>query len=948
MCISVLESYATHIRAGEIIAEVIDCSSYTYRLKIIGYTDTGSDVQFGGGEIDFGDGSEKHAFSTDEFVVKNDLGDEVAVTVFEIVHSFPSPGEFIISFKEFNRNAGVVNMNNSVNTPFYIETKIIIDPFIGCNETVQLSIPPIDKAAVGIEFFHNPGAWDPDGDSLSYEIVVNKQDRDRDVFNYRFPNDDEFNGEKEGGGKPAIFNINPLNGDLTWNSPGRIGEYNIAFRVYEWRWIPEAETWFSMGYVTRDMQILVEDSDNNRPELEIPSDTCVTAEEVLDKVIYGTDIDNDNVKIEAFGHLLNESFITKYKPEFSPSPAYFQPVKAEAEFKWIPPMSYVRDEPYALRFKITDDGRPKLTNFETWNITVVAPAPNFMEAELIAVKDSEELVNVSLKWENYYDSNIFDVDREPIINIYRKIGSYDFNPDNCEIGIPESSGYQKIGEVNGKNVISFLDSDINFGANYCYRLVAEFKDQKGGKSYASQELCVTIDEVPDEYPDGTENPNGGKFSAIITNVDINSTSDDQGEVIVKWVDPFLADEEKYPGPFAYTLIRIDQDGVETTVLENSDELIFTDKGLDTRNKIYTYKVVAKSSNNVEMPASAKASSVRLNLLAKANNITVFWNADVPWTNQSQSHPYHRIYRNKVDSDDLDKFVLYDSVMVINSPFEYTDTGKDAGLNINEEYCYRIMTVGSYENEQIDSPLLNRSQEICGKADDGLPPCAPSSVQANALEENRCENVLNSLPCRDLNGIENILTWKSDFSARCLQDFMRYQVFYSRNSEGPFEMIGYSVEDSFIHTRNNSLAGCYYIKSEDFSGNLSDPTDTVCIDNCPYYELPNVFTPNGDAINEKFRPFGEEFGGSEGRCPRFVKSLSFKVYNRNGVEQFEYENVVNEDDTDLSGVYIDWNGQTNSGNDLPSGVYYYLLEVEFDVIDPNKQTQLFKGWVHLVR
>ena len=47
---------ATHIRAGEIIAELISCQSYTYRFRIIGYEDTGSDVEFGNGEIFFGHG----------------------------------------------------------------------------------------------------------------------------------------------------------------------------------------------------------------------------------------------------------------------------------------------------------------------------------------------------------------------------------------------------------------------------------------------------------------------------------------------------------------------------------------------------------------------------------------------------------------------------------------------------------------------------------------------------------------------------------------------------------------------------------------------------------------------------------------------------------------------------------------------------------------------------
>ena len=50
------------------------------------------------------------------------------------------------------------------------------------------AIPPIDNGIVGIRYIHNPGAFDPDGDSLSYELVIPLQDDFNEVTNYRFPN----------------------------------------------------------------------------------------------------------------------------------------------------------------------------------------------------------------------------------------------------------------------------------------------------------------------------------------------------------------------------------------------------------------------------------------------------------------------------------------------------------------------------------------------------------------------------------------------------------------------------------------------------------------------------------------------------------------------------------------------------------------------------------------
>jgi hypothetical protein len=81
LTISVIQSFGTHIRAGEIIATLIDCQSNTYRISLIGYTDTGSTVLFGGGIMNFGDGSEEQLFEAGNPDFFQDLGDEVALNI---------------------------------------------------------------------------------------------------------------------------------------------------------------------------------------------------------------------------------------------------------------------------------------------------------------------------------------------------------------------------------------------------------------------------------------------------------------------------------------------------------------------------------------------------------------------------------------------------------------------------------------------------------------------------------------------------------------------------------------------------------------------------------------------------------------------------------------------------------------------------------------------------
>jgi PKD repeat protein len=63
-------------------------------------------------------------------------------------------------------------------------------------------------------------------------------------------------------------------------------------------------------------------------------------------------------------------------------------------------------------------------------------------------------------------------------------------------------------------------------------------------------------------------------------------------------------------------------------------------------------------------------------------------------------------------------------------------------------------------------------------------------------------------------------------------------------------------------------------------------------------------------------------------------LLFRLYNRNGLLVFQQEAPL-----------ISWNGQTSSGKDLNTGVYYYILEASEG--DPLKRYSK-KGFIHLYR
>ena len=152
----------------------------------------------------------------------------------------------------------------------------------------------MDKACSGQKFIHNPGAYDIQGDSLSYEIVVPKQGENLEVEDYRDPDNVAFSQSNEDRDGSASFYMDPITGDLIWDAPSVPGEYNVAFLVHEYR------EGVLIGSINRDMQIeVIGDCDNLRPRINVPNDTCVIAGAKIRAVVDATDADEQFVDIIA-------------------------------------------------------------------------------------------------------------------------------------------------------------------------------------------------------------------------------------------------------------------------------------------------------------------------------------------------------------------------------------------------------------------------------------------------------------------------------------------------------------------------------------------------------------------------------------------------------------------------------------------------------------------------
>ncbi|MEM9832959.1 MAG: T9SS type A sorting domain-containing protein [Bacteroidota bacterium] len=268
---------ATHLHGAEITATVKSCRSYEYDIIITVYSDIGTDVEFGNGIIELGFGDLIDVSVEGDFITRKDVEyNNNIFRVSQLVLSdviFPGAGQYVLTYQEFNRNADIVNMRNSANTPLYVESKLVIDPLL-CNSTPQLADTLNYLAYPGSVFRQNLNATDPDGDSLSVEFVPPQQSADAAVDRYISPLDIDLRYAEnpvnaEGNGLPTLT-VNPE--VLVWDAPNLPGEFVIALRIKEWREVNGE--WQQLGYITRDLLVQVIDTINNLSFTDIVTSTA--------------------------------------------------------------------------------------------------------------------------------------------------------------------------------------------------------------------------------------------------------------------------------------------------------------------------------------------------------------------------------------------------------------------------------------------------------------------------------------------------------------------------------------------------------------------------------------------------------------------------------------------------------------------------------------------------
>ncbi|MDQ3015883.1 MAG: gliding motility-associated C-terminal domain-containing protein [Bacteroidota bacterium] len=884
----VIRTSATHNRAGEIT--IRQTGDLTIEVTVTTYTKTTStQADRDSVRVFWGDGTTEYIFRTNGDGTP--LPNNRKLNYYVASHTYPGRASYTISMMDPNRNGGILNVNppNSEGVPFYIEaTYTFLNPqFQGYNNTATLLQPPIDFACVGQRYIHNPNAYDSDGDSLAFEFIVPLQDSGVNVPNYIFP-------QQIQAGPNNQLTLDPVTGDLVWISPQIAGEYNVAFKVKEYR------GGVLISSFIRDMQILVLICDNVPPEVTAIEEICIIAGERMEIDIAVSDQNlNQLVELTAAGGPFE---VEGNKALLEAGPGGFQNQPFQAKLIWEPQCEHIRDQPYTVILKAVDNflDTTGLVDLHAIRIRVIGPPPLGVEVENMA--DAFHLT-----WDLPYQCDATVGDYFKGFSIWKRTGSNQFVPDSCETGLA-GRGYTRIaGNWKGKKDGRYFyeDKDISIEGSYCYRILAEFAlTTPSGQPYLrvvsipSEEVCLRAK---------ADRP-------LLTKVSVETTDNVSGSILIKWISPEInaIDTVTNTGPYRYILMRAEGiNGTDYAPVAGADftsptlsglkkDSSFLDQNIDTRSRGYTYRLDLLIGNAGQLYGSSQpASSVYLTTLPSDKAALLSWAFETPWDNYA-----FEIWR----SDQGSAYTL----LTTTEEITYKDT---KNISNDLEYCYYITALGDYGLMSVPTPLINNSQISCVIPFDNVAPCAPSLTVSNICDE--------ANPGTPGDAFINYVSWQNT----CPDiDIAEYKIFYASEPGGQLDLIATvdAPQNTFEHKPGAKIAGCYTIVAVDQHQNESASSAVVCVNNCPVYTLPNAFTPNGDGQNDVFKPLSS----------RFIERVNFKVFNRWGQVVF----TTNDPE-------INWTGENTSGKAISDGVYYYTCEAfESQNLSPIQ----LSGYIELIR
>jgi gliding motility-associated-like protein len=182
--------------------------------------------------------------------------------------------------------------------------------------------------------------------------------------------------------------------------------------------------------------------------------------------------------------------------------------------------------------------------------------------------------------------------------------------------------------------------------------------------------------------------------------------------------------------------------------------------------------------------------------------------------------------------------------------------------------------------------------------------------------------------------------KADFTAEPQQGEAPLEVTFTDKSVRASKY-KWEFGDTTTSTLSNPEPHIYY-KPGEYSVNLTIKSDLGCIDSMRLekkisvdfskLEIPNVFTPNGDGLNDNFVLESKS-----------LRNLDVRIYSRSGLKVYSFYG-----EGKLLKDWTGWDGNINATSVKASpGIYFYIIRA-YGWDDIKYDSKLYRGTVYLYR
>lgn len=268
------------------------------------------------------------------------------------------------------------------------------------------------------------------------------------------------------------------------------------------------------------------------------------------------------------------------------------------------------------------------------------------------------------------------------------------------------------------------------------------------------------------------------------------------------------------------------------------------------------------------------------------------------------------------NDEIAEFDLTENDNVIlnsinSGQVDYYLNQNDAD-NLQNEITNPEAFTNTSNPQQIFARIVNQNSGSCYE---------PSSfeISVNSIQINTLDEILEN--CGSPNTSVNFdLTAIEDFIV--LNSTQQIEAYYLTSQEASFQTNPIASPEDFEASNDDQEL---FIRVEDTQNCYEIYSFSLAIENCELF-IPQGFSPNGDGINDTFHI--ENLYDS---YPQF----NIKIYSRQG--NLVYEGNANQ--PEFNGIS---SHGINTGNQLPSATYYYVLNLN------DADNSIYKGWVYLNR